>query len=178
MTPIALASRTEGLVRLGAAAAILGGVLRVVSSFIPYNADSLALETLYGVIDLSLLFGLLAVYISSAEPIGLAGLGAFVVATAGLSSIVGPDDNAFGIDFYRLGAIVFVVGLAGVSVQLLRNRTLIVSALLWLATLAASLLALVLTQAFAVAGMCLGAGFAIAGIDILRLREARVVAAI
>ncbi len=127
VTAAGLASRTAGLVRVGALAAILGGALRIVSSFIPYEANSAPLEALYAVIDVCFVFGLIAIYITSAEAVGMAGLAAFLVAMTGLASIVGPDPQAFGIDFYRAGALVFVLGLAGLSVQLFRARLMTVA---------------------------------------------------
>ena len=170
MTAAGLASRTAGLARVGALAAILGGALRIVSSFIPYEANSAPLEALYGVIDVCFVFALIAIYIAGAEVVGLAGLAAFLLAMTGLASIVGPDAQAFGIDFYRVGALVFVIGLAGLSVQLLRARMMAPSALLWIGTLAASLVSAMLPQAFMATGVLIGAGFVLAGVGMLRLR--------
>ena len=177
MTAAGLAQRTAGLVRVGAAAAIVGGALRIVSTFIPYEANSPGLEALYGVIDLGLMFGLVAVYVVSAEAAGIAGLALFLVALAGVASIVGPDAPAFGIDFYRIGGLVFVAGLAGLSVQLLRAGAMRVSAGFWLATFAASLSTTVVPQAFVVAGLAIGAGYVLAGVELLRTRAAPALAA-
>ncbi len=80
-----------------------------------------------------------AVYVASAEAVGLAGLCAFLVGLAGVASIVGPDTTAFRIDLYRIGALVFVTGLASLAVQLLRGRAMGLTASLWLATFLASL---------------------------------------
>jgi hypothetical protein len=170
MTAADLTRRTTALVRAGAAAAIAAGVLRIVSTFIPYEPNSAGLETLYGVIDLGLMFGLIAVYIACAEALGIAGLAFFLLALAGVASIVGPDVPAFGIDFYRIGALVFVAGLAGLSVQLLRAGLLRVSAGLWLATFASSLATMVAPQAFMAAGLAIGAGYVLAGVELLRVR--------
>jgi hypothetical protein len=172
MTAAKLAERTAGLVRVCAAAAVIGGVLRIASTFIPYEANSAPLETLYLVIDVCLLFGLVAIYIANAGVVGLSGLGLFLVSLAGIASIVGPDTQAFGIDFYRIGALVYVAGLAGLSVQLLRARRLVVSAGLWVVTLGASLLTAVVPEAFMAAGVALGAGYVLAGVAILRVTAA------
>ncbi|HOZ26409.1 MAG TPA: hypothetical protein PLH23_18795 [Hyphomonadaceae bacterium] len=171
MTRADVALRAAGLVRFGAVAAVIGGGLRIVSSFVPYEAGSATLETLYGVIDLCLLFGLLAVYVASAEVVGMFGLAMFLVALAGVASIVGPDAQAFGIDFYRVGALVFVIGLAGLSVQLVRARRMMASAALWTATPVASLASIALPQAFLAAGICIGAGYVAAGLSLLRERR-------
>ena len=80
MTAAKLASRTAELVRFGAVAAVVGGVLRIASTFIPYEANSAPLETLYGVIDLCLLFGLIAGYLAHAEAVVLVGRFAFLLA--------------------------------------------------------------------------------------------------
>ncbi|HAJ47992.1 MAG TPA: hypothetical protein DCL54_15575, partial [Alphaproteobacteria bacterium] len=61
--------------------------------------QSPVLEVLYAVIDLSLLFGLVAIYLRVAPALGWPGLLAFAVSGAGLASIVGPDTEMFGIDW-------------------------------------------------------------------------------
>lgn len=170
MTAAKLALRTAGLVRFGAVAAVVGGALRIASTFIPYEAESAPLETLCGVIDLCLLFGLVAVYVAHAEATGLWGLAAFLVALAGVASIVGPDSTAFGVDFFRVGAMVFVIGLAGLSAQLLRARVASLSAWFWIATFIASLASVAVPQAFMAAGLCVGAGYVAAGFGLLRER--------
>jgi hypothetical protein len=162
------AERTAGLVRFGAWAAITAGALRVASAFIPYRDGSAGLELFYGVIDLGLTYGLIAIYIASAEAVGLVGLASFLVALAGLASIVGPDSIAFGIDFYRVGALVFVAGLAGISIQLLRARVLRISASLWVLTFIAGLASPLLPQASLFAGTALGAGYILAGHALVR----------
>lgn len=177
MTAAKLALRTAGLVHFGAVAAVAGGVLRIASAFIPYEAGSAPLETLYGLIDLCLLFGLVAVYVAHAEATGLLGLAAFLVALAGVASIVGPDSMAFGVDFYRVGAVVFVTGLAGLSVQLLRARVASLGAWFWIATFVASLASVAVPQAFLAAGLCIGAGYAAAGFGLLRGRALQPLAA-
>lgn len=178
MTAAKLALRAAALVRFGAAAGFVGGVLRIASTFIPYEANSAPLETLYGAIDLCLLFGLVAVYIAHAEAVGLLGLAAFLIALAGVASIVGPDSNAFGVDFYRIGALVFVTGLAGLSVQLLRAQAARLSAWFWIATFVASLASGAIPQAFMAAGLCIGAGYLVAAPGLLRGRAVQPLAAV
>lgn len=171
------ASRTRELIVFGALAAIVGGLLRIASTFIPYAADAAWLEALYGVIDLCLLFGVVGIYLAVTEELGLAGLALFLVTLAGVASIVGPDAPAFGIDFYRVGALVFVAGLAGLSVQMLRAGVMRASAALWIATLVFSLSSAIAPVAFMAAGLAIGAGFVAAGVDLLRLQPTRMAAA-
>jgi catechol 2,3-dioxygenase-like lactoylglutathione lyase family enzyme len=157
------------LIRLGGYAAISGGVLKLVAAFIPYAPQSAFLEALYGVIDTGLLFGLIAVYLVAASGIGWIGLASFAVTLTALASIVGPEAEMFGIDFYQTGATVFTLGLTALSVQLIRKRILTVAASLWIAS---ALIGVVLTSvgspfAFTAAGVALSAGFIAAGYHIL-----------
>lgn len=170
MNPAADASPLRGLVQAGALAAMAGGSLRIASTFIAYQPESAWLEGLYGVIDLCLLVGLIAIYVATAGRTGVVGLAGFLIALAGLASIVGPDASMFGVDFYRLGATVFVAGLAVMSVALLRAGVIRASAWLWLATFAAGLAASLVPLAFMVAGLCLGAGYVLAGVALLQAR--------
>ena len=163
----------SGLVRVGAVAAIIGGVMRIVSTFIPYQGDLAWLEALYGVIDLCLLVGLIGIYLTVAEVIGSFGLVAFLIALAGVASIVGPDAVAFGVDVYRVGALIFVVGLAGLSVGLWAAVVLRPSAALWCLTLIAGLASAAWPPAFLISGLALGAGYLLAGVSILRGRGSR-----
>ena len=117
--------------------AVAGGGMRIVSAFIPWAPASPWLETLYGAIDICLLFGLIAVYLHAATRVGLVGLVFFIVSLVADASIVGPDAAMFGIDFYSVGVAGLLVGLAGLSVQLLRTKVLPVPAGLWLCSVVA-----------------------------------------
>ncbi len=161
---------------IGALAAIAGGAPRVISGFIPYSEGALGLEIFYGLIDLCLLFGLFAVYLKSAERLGWPGLISFLVAAVGLASIVGPDTTLWGVDLYRLGAAVLMVGLSALAAVMLWRRVLKQAALYWLAAFAVGLLATLTSSqlAFAVAGMLFGVGFVSAGVTlILELEDAQ-----
>ena len=157
------------LISFGAVAAMVGGILRIIAAFIPYTADSAGLEMLYGVIDLGFLFGLMALYIVMADRLGRTGFIFALVSLAAIASIVGPDAKMFGIDFYWGGASLFSLGLAGLSVVLIRVKYFIWPARLWIGSLGLGLLALSgSTTAFAAAGALLGAGFAVAGLSLMR----------
>lgn len=168
MLPPRVAVRALTLVRLGAAAALAGGVLRIASTFIPYQPDAAWLEALYAVIDICLVLGVVAVYLVTAVEVGMSGLALFVLTLSALASIVGPDAQMFGVDFYRVGAMVFVAGLAGFSVRLLMVRRLAPAAWLWLAAFGCGLVAAWLPAAFTLAGVVLGAGFVAAGVDLVK----------
>jgi hypothetical protein len=161
-------ARAALLVKFGAVAAMLGGTLRIASSFIPYTAEQPWLEALYGLVDICLLFGSIGVYLAFADRLGAMGLALFAAAVAGLASIVGPDPQQFGVDFYLAGAMAFIVALGGFSVLLLWRKQLILSAVLWLGALAFSLASPFLPLALVGAGMLLGAGYVLAGVATLR----------
>lgn len=157
-----------GLVKLGALASTVSGALRITSTLIPYEPESAPLEVLYGVIDFGLMFGLVALYLAHAERLGTAGLAAFAIALTGVASIVGPDADMFGLDFYRLGALTFVSGLALLSAVMLRAHVMRLVAALWLTTFAASLATSIWPPASMIAGVLLGSGYVFAGISMLR----------
>ena len=160
----------ERRLRWGAYCGLVGGALRVVSTFIPYVPGSAALEALYAVIDLGMLFGLIAVGLAASDALGRIGFAFWAIAIAALASIVGPDPVAFGVDFYRLGAAVFVLALGAMAAVLLARRTQRLPAALWLASAAVGLLSGVAGPlAFALAGITLGAGFVAAGLALRRL---------
>jgi uncharacterized membrane protein HdeD (DUF308 family) len=69
--------------------AVLGGVLRVASAFIPWAPDVASLEALYLAIDVMLLFGLMGIYFAHRNQLGVFGFAAFAIAEAGIASIVG-----------------------------------------------------------------------------------------
>jgi hypothetical protein len=160
------------LIKWGAVAAIVGGVLRIVATFIPYLPHSAALESLYGVIDVCLMFGLIALYLDTGNDLGGLGLGFFAVALIGIASIIGPDPTQFGIDFYQAGSAVFLVGMTGLSVCLFRRGRYRIPACLWMASalLGVAASAGAGATAFAGAGLLLGAGFLTAGIAVARFR--------
>jgi hypothetical protein len=162
------------LIRWGAIAAVVGGTLRIVATFIPYAPNDAGLELLYGVIDTSLMFGLVALYLDTGEDLGGIGLACFAVALTGLASIIGPDSIQFGIDFYAAGSAMFLLGMTGLAVCLFRRRQHRVPAMLWMASglLGVAASAGAGTIAVAGAGLLLGAGFLTAGIAVARLRPA------
>ncbi len=153
----------KGRARIGAASAILAGGLRVAASIIPYDPRSVALQGLYALIDVGLLIGLMAVHQHVQANLGRLGHGAFLLAVAGLASIVGPDSRQFGVDWYLVGAGVFLFALSGLAVSLLRARVLRWPAACWLAALPAGLLATASPLALAASGALLGVGFVLAG---------------
>lgn len=161
------------LTRAAGFAALTGGALRIASAFIPYAAENAALEALYSVIDACLLMGLIGVYAAHAPALGRIGFMGFGVAALGVASIVGPDAATFGVDWYAIGASVFVAGLALLAVQMLRARVLTSAALAWLGPFASGLAVPLTPYAFMSAGLLLGLGYVLAGYALTRAAQTK-----
>jgi hypothetical protein len=157
------------LLRLAAAAAIVGGVLRAGTAFIAWNPNAAWLEALALVIDLSCLFGMLGVYLPHRGPLGRAGVAAFAVTESGIASIVGPDTTAFGIDTYQAGVMTLSLGLCLLSALMLRCRAgSQTAACLWIASTAGGLLGLASghdEMGFFFGGVLFGLAFIAGGIS-------------
>jgi hypothetical protein len=156
------------MVRWGAYCGMAGGALRGVTTFLPWQAANAMLETIYAATDLAMLFALIAAGLATARALGRTGFACWAVALAGLASIVGPDPVMFGIDFYTLGAGIFVLALGAMAVVLIARRTLRPAAGLWVASAALALASVASPLAFAAAGLVLGLGFVAAGWAMLR----------
>ncbi len=161
---------SKTLYRLGGAAALLGGLLRIIFSFVPYREATAWLEVFYALIDVCLLFGLVAVYLRYAEHLGATGAIAFVFSAIGIASIVGPDAIMFGIDFYKAGALTMVTGLLILSIQMLRNKILLWASSLWILSFALTILAVVLAHPilFITAAISFSTAYILSGIQLLR----------
>lgn len=172
--PTITAPSLAPLLRLGAWGAIVGGGLRAVATFVPYAAQSAALETLYGVIDVGLLLGLIAIYLDGASATRRIGLAGFTIALVGMASILGPDAPAFGIDFYLAGSLVFLAGLSVLAAAMWRAGHRIPTAQCWLLATLLAVLGGTIAQPILImaGGVVLGLGFVLAGAGTLtRLRD-------
>ena len=92
-------------------AAILGGILRGIGSFVPASTPVIPLEALYFLTDVFILFGVMGLYGLQHEEAGLWGFFGFVLATVGIGIIIGPDGSIAGVNVYPIGAGIFSVGL-------------------------------------------------------------------
>lgn len=163
----------QQLFRLSGAAAIAGGLARIVSAF-PLIDDPIALEWLYTGIDVLLLFGLIGIYLARAAKLGFLGLASFAIAVASLSFIGGPDADPFGFSTYEQGAAALAIAMVAMSIAWLRaNERPLTAPLLWFGSVTAvgvlGLLPAPLPDyGFMAAGILFGGGFVFAGIDLLR----------
>lgn len=161
------------LYRLSGAAALAGGLARVVASF-GWIEDALTLEWLYTTIDVLLLFGVMGLYLVRARALGFLGLASFAVAVAALSFIGGPDADPFGFSTYEQGAATLAIAMVGLSIAWLRARERPLAApLCWFASaIAVGVLALAPAPfpgyGLMLAGVLFGAGFVSAGLDLWR----------
>lgn len=152
----------------GALCAVSGGALRIASTFVPYTAVSPILELLYGTVDVLMLLGLVAIYVSVAERCGWTGLAGFLIGASALASIVGPDSNRFGVDFYLVGAACLLFGLSALSVALLFARTLRAAAILWIVAFVMSITGAIAHQPLLISasGLLFGLAFLMAGLNL------------
>lgn len=157
---------------MGAIAAITAGVLRAGTSFLPSSASGTGIELLYLVIDLLLLFAIVAVYAYVRERSGVAGLVGFVLALAGTGSIVGPDGTLGGVDMYVAGASTLSLGLAVLSVGAWRRAALPRAACaLWLGSTVIGVGGYTIRGPgvlVTLAGLAFGIGFVVAGLRMWR----------
>jgi hypothetical protein len=158
------------LLQVLGAFAVLGGVLRTGSTFIPWDGSD-AIETLAFVIDVCLLFGLIGVYLSVRAQVGWFGFAAFAVALTGIASIVGPDGMMFGINTYQLGTLIIVAGLVAFSIAMLVRRAgSRLAAVLWIASPIVAIASTMANQpenGFSLGGILFGLGFVVAGLRLV-----------
>ena len=101
--------RTDTLIRVGGAAAILAGVLRAAGSFASAAGNEIERQSLYFIIDLLLLLGVLAVYARSHEAVGRWGAAGFLATVAGIL-LVRSSRAVPGLDLYPAGAALVAIG--------------------------------------------------------------------
>ena len=155
----------SGFLTLAARCAIIGGVLRIAASFIPYIPESPWLEGYYAVIDICLMFGLIGIFAQTVDIIGVWGKFGWTIAMMGQTSIIGPDTRMFGIDFYMAGSLILLTGLAIWSLALLCGGVMRAAAGWWLTggALAVATILSGIAGLVPAAGVALGLGFVVAG---------------
>ncbi len=107
---------STNLLRWGGRSAIFGGILRGINSFLPIATPTLILEFMYFLTDISILFGLMAIYGFQHEESGRWGFWGFVVSIIGTGIIIGPDGYISGVNMYPVGALILSVGLILLSI--------------------------------------------------------------
>jgi hypothetical protein len=162
---------------LGRTAAVLiaAGALRAVGSFVPATtAPAAAVQLLYLLTDICILFGFMGWYAAVHRAVGAAGFGAFVVGVVGILII--RSSAAFpSVDLYPLGALVFEAGLnvLGLAAWKARRLPVWVPTLLFLSVMtgAASYASTELSWLLVLSGVLFAVG--VAGIGMSLPREAQ-----
>ena len=160
---------STSLIRLGGAAAILAGLLRAATSFIPYSNSkpSAELELLYLVIDTLILLGILGIYAHQHARVGVLGFVGFLLALSGTAIIVGPDGAIGSVDMYVVGSMLITFGLTLFSLATLRAQSLPRAApLLWIISTVIGVGGFLIkgpSALFVIAGLAFGLAFIIAG---------------
>jgi hypothetical protein len=156
--------------RLGALAAVAAGSLRIVTSFwLP--ASHVSVETLYLLVDLLILFGVMGLYAARSAMFGPVGLTGFVIATAGAATIVGPDGSIGSVGIYPVGSLTLSIGLVILGGAAWKHRTLPGWVpVLWAMALASGVAGAISgrERLFQMAGLMFGAAFVGAGISTWR----------
>ncbi len=161
------------LFKLSGGAALMGGLMRMVSAT-PLPLAAAEQEALWTTTDVFLSLGLIGIYLARAEKLGLLGLAGFALSMAALSFIGGPDADVFGFSTYEQGAAALAISLVGLSLAWLRaGERPWGPPLLWFGSvIAAGVLGMLPAPlpeyGFAAAGALFGAAFAWAGIDLIR----------
>ena len=160
------------LIRLGGLSAILAGLLRAATSFLPYltTEQGPGLEVLYLITDVLILFGLLGVYGFQHERAGASGFAGFLLSLTGTALIVGPDGAIGNLDMYIAGALLISLGIVLLSIGTWRAAQLSRWVpILWVLSTVVGIGGFLLgglDWTFLVAGVTFGLGFLIAGIHI------------
>ncbi|HSL29250.1 MAG TPA: hypothetical protein VK900_08640 [Anaerolineales bacterium] len=162
------------LIRLGGLSAMLAGLLRAGSSFIPLftTEQGIFLEALYLITDLLILFGLLGVYGYVHERAGYWGFAGFVLALSGTAMIVGPDGRLGSMEMYILGALLISVGVVFLAIGVWRARQLSRWVpVLWVVSTVAGIGGFLMGQfvwsvLIVIAGVAFGLAFVLAGANI------------
>jgi hypothetical protein len=98
-------------------AAMAAGTLRIAASFIAYSdPTTVAQELFYLVIDLCILYGVLAVYFVQRVEVGSLGFAGFLLALSGVAIIVGPDGSIGDVGMYQVGSASLLLGLTLISI--------------------------------------------------------------
>ena len=118
----------ERAIRWFAIVAMMGGVLRICSSIAPYFIPKLELEYLYTATELSLMMGLIGIFLGQANRINTVGFCGASLAILAFGLIAGPDAYLQGVNTYVVGGPLIGVGLLLYSAAQLQGRVVHISA--------------------------------------------------
>ena len=163
---------TRLLLRLCAAAAVLGGGLRVVDAYLAVTSAVRVQQIAYFVTDVMLLLGLCGIYFPRRKALGFVGFLGFAAAVAGLLIVRSSSFNGLGPQSYLIGATVTLVGVVVLGMgMLVRVAFPKLAPALWIASAVVGLIGLLsakLSWAVTLAGVIFGIGFVAAGISLFK----------
>ena len=160
------------LIRLGGFSAIVAGLLRAGSSFIPYltTEQGIFLEVLYLITDVLILFALLGVYGYQHEKAGVWGFMGFLLALIGTAIIVGPDGSIGNMEMYVVGALMISIGVLLLGIGTWRADQLSRGVpILWILSTVVGIGGFLMSGSgwtLVIAGVAFGLGFLLAGVNI------------
>ena len=158
------------LIRIGAVAAILGGTLRAIASFIPETTPNVFL--LYFVIDLCLLFSVLGFYRFTESRTKLCRLLGPALMFLASAVLIARDLGIAPPTIYAVAAALFSIGLDVFAIYILRSRKMpIWIPVAWITSTIAGPLGFFVPELhllFASSGLIFGIAFAGAGVVMWR----------
>ena len=159
-------------------AAIVGGALRVVDSFVTQSLPADVLAALYFATDVFLLLGIAGIYLS--RRLGVAGVIGVLIFVVGILLVRASAFGTLGANGYQLAAAIALSGLVILSAESLSRRAGIASAMLWLSAFGfgvIGVLGFVPAIMTIFAGVAFGAGFIVAGWQAVATGQTNLVAA-
>jgi len=100
---------------------MIGGLLRVISSFIPVSEDPDLLQLLYVITDLGLVQGIVGVYLIERKSLSNSGHMGFAITLCALSFISGPEAEIYGVSAYEIGSLPIGLGILMFSIAQLQS---------------------------------------------------------
>jgi hypothetical protein len=156
-------------IKLYASVCVLGGLLRVIASFLDYNSAAEAIEVLYITTDLCLILGLIGFYSVYRQNLFWLGHLGFSIAICSIAFIAGPEAKIFGTSAYQLGSPIIGIGLLLLSINLISAKLCgLVAPFSLIASVIIGLISTLLGNdfLFIVTGLLFGAGFTGLGIHV------------
>lgn len=162
---------TQNLTWAAGSVTIISGLARMILSFVQPK-DEFLRESVYLLVDASVLMGTLAFYLRKRHAAGwIAGLGCGLACVGGLL-ILGPEPGLLGANNYAAASTALVLGWCILAIVTARH-SLSRPAIGWLfvaAAVSGSVPASLGVPGFMIAGVFFGAALVLVGLDLLRPR--------
>lgn len=158
-------------IKVFSAACVLGGFLRLISSFVDSGAATDYTEVLYSVIDLCFILGLIGFYLLYRTNLVWVGHIGFTLAICGFGFIAGPETNIFGVAVYQLGSPIVGAGVLLLSANLIKAKLCgLVAPLSLVCSVIIGLVSMLVGSnlLFIVSGVLFGIGFMALGMQVWR----------